>query len=431
MGNMGLKVLKFGGTSVGDPESIRAVAQRVKSLKALGDDLIVVVSAMGHATDDLLRLADDTVRNPPRREIDVLLSTGEQVSIALLAMALEDIGVPARSMTGAQAGIRTTPIHSRARIESIDSAAIRAHLSTGHVVVLAGFQGMSPDGSITTLGRGGSDTTAVAVAAALCADLCEIYTDVDGVYTADPRRVPEARKLKQITYEEMLELAVLGAGVMHGRAVQFGQRYHVPIHVRHSRRPESGTMILQESDDMEQPSVIGCALKEDLGRVSLLSLPNKPGVEATIFNVLSEADINVDDIIQNEVSASEMTISFTVAHEELTDVKPAMERVLKALGCGQLSIDVGLSKVSIVGQGMRNQSGVAAKMFQAMADANINILNITTSEIKISCIVNRTDGPPGLRAVHSAFNLAASNDASSATPKAKSAASEPKASSYC
>jgi len=403
---MGLRVMKFGGTSVATPELIQAVAARIALIHPSGDRIVVVVSAMGHTTDELVRLGDAVNPTPPRREIDMLLSSGEQVSIALLAMALHAQGVPAISHTGVQIAMKTTPSHTRARIRSIDTSIILRELDAGQVVVIAGFQGVSDEGQITTLGRGGSDTTAVALAAALAADVCEIFTDVDGVYTADPRLVPEARKLDRISYDEMLELAVLGAGVMHSRAVQFGQRYHVPIHVRHSRKSDAGTLITQENPEMEHASVVGCALKENLGRVSLRDLPNAPGVDAAIFVALSEADINVDDIIQNEESNEGMNISFTVEHRDLADVKPAMERVLRTIGRGEQIIDVGLSRVSVVGLGMRSHTGVAAKMFTALADADINIFNITTSEIKISCIINRSEGEKALKAVHSAFGLA-------------------------
>ena len=403
---MGLSVMKFGGTSVATPELIQAVAARIALAHRSGDRVVVVVSAMGHTTDELVRLGDALNPAPPRREVDMLLSSGEQVSIALLAMALHALDVPAISHTGSQIGMQTTSSHTRARIRSIDTSLILSELNAGQVVVVAGFQGVSDEGQITTLGRGGSDTTAVALAAALAADVCEIFTDVDGVFTADPRLVPQARKLDRISYDEMLELAVLGAGVMHSRAVQFGQRYHVPIHVRHSRKSDAGTLITEESPEMENASVVGCALKENLGRVSLRDLPNKPGVDAAIFVALSEADINVDDIIQNEESDEGMNISFTVEHRDLADVKPAMERVLRIFGRGELSIDVGLSRVSVVGLGMRSHTGVAAKMFTALADADINIFNITTSEIKISCIINRSEGERALKAVHSAFGLA-------------------------
>lgn len=403
---MGLSVLKFGGTSVASPDLILAAARRVADLWRQSRRVAVVVSAMGHTTDELLELADAINPHPPRRETDMLLATGEQVSIALLSMALHSLGIPATSMTGPQVAIRTTGSHTRARIRSIDTARLLAELNAGRVVVVAGFQGVTEDGQITTLGRGGSDTTAVALAAALAADVCEIFTDVDGVYTADPRLVPDARKLERISYDEMLELAVLGAGVMHSRAVQFGQRYNVPIHVRHSRKNDAGTLITRESPEMENASVVGCALKENLGRVSLRDLPNKPGVDAAIFNALAEADINVDDIIQNEASGGGMNISFTVEHRDLADIKPAMERVLAECGRGEQLIDVGLSRVSVVGLGMRHHTGVAAKMFTALADAGINIFNITTSEIKISCIINRSDGEKALKAVHAAFDLA-------------------------
>ncbi len=402
---MGLSVLKFGGTSVANPDLILAVAQRIADVRSRGNRVVVVVSAMGHTTDELVRLGDAVSSSPPRREVDMLLSSGEQVSIALLAMALNQLGVPAISHTGAQAGIRTTDSHTRARIQSIDTARILRELDAGQAVIVAGFQGVTEDGQITTLGRGGSDTTAVAVAAALAADSCEIFTDVDGVYTADPRLVPEARKLDRISYDEMLELAVLGAGVMHSRAVQFGQRYRVPIHVRHSRKSDPGTLITEENPEMENASVVGCALKENLGRVSLRDLPNKPGVDAAVFVALAQADINVDDIIQNEASNHGMNMSFTVEHRDLADIKPAMERVLAELGRGELSIDVGLSRVSAVGLGMRSHTGVAAKMFSALADAGINIFNITTSEIKISCIINRSEGEKAIKAVHAAFGL--------------------------
>lgn len=403
---MGLCVLKFGGTSVASPDLILAAARRIIDTRAAFSRAVVVVSAMGHTTDQLLELADAVNPHPSRRETDMLLATGEQVSIALLAMALQSLGAPAISLTGQQVAIRTTSSFTRARIRSIDTIGIMAELDRGRIAVVAGFQGVTDDGQITTLGRGGSDTTAVALAAALAADVCEIFTDVDGVYTADPRLVPDARKLDRISYDEMLELAVLGAGVMHSRAVQFGQRYNVPIHVRHSRKSDAGTLITRENPEMENASVVGCALKENLGRVSLRDLPNRPGVDAAIFNALAEADINVDDIIQNEASGGGMNISFTVEHRDLADIKPAMERVLSGFGRGEMSIDVGLSRVSVVGLGMRHHTGVAAKMFTTLAEAGINILNITTSEIKISCIINRSDGERALKSVHSAFDLA-------------------------
>ena len=402
---MALHVMKFGGTSVADAGLIRAAARRVQATREAGNDVVVVVSAMGHTTDELIELHRQVSTDPPRRELDMLLATGEQVSIALFAMALHEVGAPAVSFTGGQVGMRTTVVHSRARIRSVDAIAIRRQLAQGRVVVVAGFQGVTDQGAITTLGRGGSDTTAVALAAALSADVCEIYTDVDGVYTADPRKAPGARKLARISYEEMLELAVMGAGVMHPRAVQFGQRYRVPIHVRHSRKPDAGTLITEETPEMEHASVVGCALKENLGRVTLRNLRQTPGVDAAIFNAIAEADVLVDDIIQNETAPGVLSISFTVEHADLSDVKPAMEAVLRELGQGELSIDVGLSKVSVVGLGMRSHTGVAARMFAALAREGISISNITTSEIKISCIIDKPEGERALRAVHEAFDL--------------------------
>ncbi|MFG0331422.1 MAG: aspartate kinase [Phycisphaerales bacterium] len=406
---MSLIVMKFGGTSVGDLELIRRAAGRVAQRAAEGHQVVVVVSAMGHSTDELVRMALSLTPDPPDRELDMLLSTGEQVSIALLAIALAQFGRPAVSFTGGQVGLKTSPTHTRARVKSIDAERIIRELDAGRIVVVAGFQGVDDAGSITTLGRGGSDTTAVALAAALHSEVCEIFTDVDGVYTADPRRAPSARKLSRISYDEMLELAVLGAGVMHARAVQFGKKYGVPIHVRHSHRPDPGTMIVKESPEMEESTVIGCALKEDLGRVTLLEFPNSPGVTGALFKQIADADILVDDIIQTE-SEKGASISFTVEHTDLADVKPIAERVLQKLGAGKLVIDVGLSKISVVGLGMRSHSGVAATMFAALGDIGVNISNITTSEIKISCIIDRPNGGKALEAVHAAFGLGRSAD---------------------
>lgn len=402
----GIVVQKYGGSSVADVDKIRLVAQRIARTKAAGKKVVVVVSAMGKTTNALIEKAKAISPSPSRRELDMLLTCGEREAMALLSMSCAEQGLEAISFTGSQAGILTNDRHSGARIVEVRPFRIEDELDRGKVVIVAGFQGVSYKREITTLGRGGSDTTAVALAAALAADVCEIFTDVDGVYTADPRLVPDARKLDRISYDEMLELAVLGAGVMHSRAVQFGQRYNVPIHVRHSRKSDAGTLITRESPEMENASVVGCALKENLGRVSLRDLPNRPGVDAAIFNALAEADINVDDIIQNEASGGGMNISFTVEHRDLADIKPAMERVLTGFGRGEMSIDVGLSRVSVVGLGMRHHTGVAAKMFTALAEAGINILNITTSEIKISCIINRSDGERALKSVHSAFDLA-------------------------
>lgn len=411
---MGLIVQKFGGSSVADADRIRRCAQRAYDARRAGDDVIVVVSAMGKTTDRLIELAEEITPTPPKREMDQLLATGEQVSIALTAMALESLGQPAVSLTGPQVGFLTDAGHTRARIRSVREQVIRRHLGEGRIVVVAGFQGVAPDGSITTLGRGGSDTTAVALAATLKAARCEIFTDVDGIYTADPRLVPDARKIARISYEAIIELAAVGAKVMALRSVLLGAKFGVPIHVRHSMLPDPGTMIVPETPEMENEQVTGVALKTNLGRVFLPSLPNRPGVQSRIFAAIAEAGILVDDIIQNEVSAETMNVSFTVEHSDLADIKPVLDRILsdlsaapaKGLGSwGAVRVDVGLCKVSAVGVGMRSHTGVAARMFRALADADIRIQNITTSEIKISCILAKEDGEPAMRAIHAAFGL--------------------------
>ncbi len=401
-------VQKFGGTSVSDPKRIARCAARVKQRRDEGHSVVVVVSAMGHTTDELIELAQQVSDAPSRREMDMLLSTGEQVSVALLAMALEKIGVPATSLTGGQAGITTDGAFSRARVTRVARERLDRELALGRVPVVCGFQGLSSDGELTTLGRGGSDTTAVALAAALQVaehgGECEIFTDVDGVYTADPRLVPTASRLARISYEEMLELALLGAQVMHPRAVLFGERYGVPIHVRHSQRPDEGTLICRETPDMEDVMVVGAALKPDLGRVSLRRIPNNPGVQGMLFEAIAKAGILVDDIMQTEFGEI-ASISFTVDHSELSDVKIAASRVLDRLGTGELAIEIGLAKVSVVGTGMKSHVGVAGRMFTALGDADISIHNITTSEIKISCIVAKEHGVRALTIVHEAFGL--------------------------
>ena len=372
--------------------------------------MVVVVSAMGHTTDELIELAGQVTNLPSAREMDMLMSTGEQVSIALMAMAIQSLGFNAVSMTGFQMGMLTDSVHTRAKIQSIDVDRIRRELKVGKVVVAAGFQGVSDDGQITTLGRGGSDATAVALAAALgignCSDgsACEIYTDVDGVYTADPRIVPNARKLDRISYEEMLELASSGAAVMQTRSVMFGQKFNVPIHVRHSGKPDAGTLICKETSEMEDIIVAGCALKKDLGRISLRRIPNRAGVQGMIFGLIGKSNVIVDDIIQttHEDSAS---LSFTVDHNDLADVKIAANKAIEQLGTGELAVEIGLAKVSVAGVGMRSHSGVAATMFKALGDAGIPIANITTSDIKISCIVPKEHGERALKVVHDAFGL--------------------------
>ena len=408
---MALIVQKFGGSSVADADRIRRCAQRAYDARRAGNDVVVVVSAMGKTTDKLIELANEITSGPAKREMDQLMAAGEQVSIALTAIALETLGQEAVSLTGAQAGILTESSHTRARIRTISPEPIRKHLAQGKVVVVAGFQGVTPDGQVTTLGRGGSDTTAVALAAALKADQCEIYTDVDGVYTADPRIVPNARKIDRISFEAILELASLGAKVMASRSILFGMKYGIPIHVRHSMLPDPGTWIVPETDEMEQEEVTGVALKTNLGRITLTSLPGGPGVQARIFAAVGAAGIVVDDIIQSEVAPDHTNVSFTVDHADLVDIRPVLDRIIRELSRAQVRVDVGLCKVSAVGVGMRSHTGVAAKMFRALAEAKgaggrgIAIQNITTSEIKISCILAKEDGEAAMRAVHEAFGL--------------------------
>jgi aspartate kinase len=401
-------VQKFGGTSVGDPTRIARCAARVKARRDEGHQVVVVVSAMGHTTDELIELAERVTDKPSRRELDMLMATGEQVSVALVAMALERLGVPATSLTGGQAGITTDGAYGRARVTRVARERLDREIALGRVPVVCGFQGLSSDGELTTLGRGGSDTTAVALAAALHVaehgGACEIFTDVDGVYTADPRLVPKATKLARISYEEMLELALLGAQVMHPRAVLFGERYGVPIHVRHSQRPDEGTLICRETPDMEDVMVVGAALKPDLGRVSLRRIPNNPGMQGMLFEAVAKAGILVDDIVQTEFGEM-ASISFTVDHSELADVKIAASQVLDRVGTGELAIEIGLSKVSVVGTGMKSHVGVASRMFKALGEAGIPIHNITTSEIKISCIVNKEHGARAIAIAHDAFGL--------------------------
>jgi len=400
-------VQKYGGTSVADVDGIRRCAARALSAQRLGHQVVVVVSAMGRGTDGLIGLARRVADRPPKRELDALLATGEQASAALMAMAVHQLGGEALSLPAGRIGILTDPIHCNARIQSVAVSRIRHELATGRIVVAPGFQGVSVAGDVTTLGRGGSDTTAVALAAALGVKpgtgACEIYTDVRGVYSADPRLVPTARKLRTIAYEEMVELASLGAAVLHLRAVMFAQRFGVPIHVRHSAASDEGTMIIKETPEMERVRVVGCALTPDLGRISIRGLPNRPGIQSVIFEHVAAAGILVDDIIQLERGAL-ADVAFTVEHPDLADIKSAVREALKELD-GEVAVEVGLAKVSAVGIGMRTHTGVAATMFKALGEAGINIANISTSEIKISCLVPREQGREALRVVHEAFGL--------------------------
>jgi aspartate kinase len=412
---MGLIVQKFGGTSVADAQKIHHAAKRAIDTVKKGNQVVVVVSAMGDSTDDLIELArqvctyNGNAIAPPKREMDQLLVTGEQVTIALMAMAIHAQGQQAISFTGGQIGLVTDNAFSKARIQSINKQRIFDQLNAGKIVIVAGFQGVTSDGEVTTLGRGGSNATMVAIGAVLKADVCENYTDVDGIFTADPRVVKTARKIEQISYDEMLELAGLGASVLQTRAVEFAKKYNVPIHVRNSQNEKEGTWIVSESESMEHIVVSGAALKKDLIRVSIKGVPDKPGVAAKIFGDIAAANIVVDDIIQNVLDDATANISFTVEHGDLHDIKPVVERICKELGeKTHANFQAELCKVSVVGVGMRVHTGVAQRMFGALAKAGINIQNITTSEIKISCIIDKSDGPKALQIVHDAFELAKS-----------------------
>jgi aspartate kinase len=401
-----LLVQKFGGTSVADANKILAAARRAIRAHQQGSRVLVVVSARGHTTDELIELAKEIHEHPPAREMDMLLSTGEQVSVALMAMAIQALGVPAISFTGAQIGIVTDSFHTKARIRNISTDRMVQALSEGKIVIVAGFQGVDENYNITTLGRGGSDTTAVALAAVLGADACEIYTDVDGVYTTDPRVVPEARKIDRISYDEMLELASLGAGVMHSRSIEFAKKFSVPIHVRSSFSDATGTWIVGESEARRLGhSVTGAALVKDEARVTVLGVPDRPGVVHTLFRQIAEANIVVDMIVQNIATEGTTEVSFTVSADDLDETLLVAQTAARSIGATTVTHDAGASKVSVVGLGMKTHTGVATTMFEALATAGINIQMITTSEIKISVLVDRPSAAAALRAVHKAFQL--------------------------
>lgn len=402
---VGLIVQKFGGTSVGSAERIMNVAQRVIEEKNNGNDVVVVVSAMGKTTDHLVSLAKELSSNPSKREMDMLLSTGEQVTISLLAMALAEKGQNVISFTGWQAGIVTESIHSNARITKIETDAIKKQLEAGNVVVVAGFQGITETGEITTLGRGGSDTTAVALAAALNADKCDIYTDVTGVFTTDPRYVKEARKLLSVSYDEMLELANLGAGVLHPRAVEFAKNYQIPLEVRSSMEKESGT-IIEEEASMEQNLVVrGVAFEDEITRVTVLGLPNSLTSLSTIFTTLAAHHINVDIIIQSTTEANTTSLSFSIKTDDLDETLQVLENNQDILKFERIESEKGLAKVSIVGSGMISNPGVAAEMFQALANNDIQIKMVSTSEIKVSTVVEKTNMLKAVQVLHDTFEL--------------------------
>ncbi len=401
---MGVIVQKFGGTSVADSEKILSAARKAVATQQQGNQVVMVVSAMGKNTDMLVDLAQQINTRPPAREMDMLLSTGEQVSVALMAMAIHSLGAQAVSLTGAQIGIRTDSSHTRARIQSIPTDRMRQSLDENKIVIAAGFQGIDENFNITTLGRGGSDLTAVALAAVLKADACEIYTDVDGVYTTDPRILPDARKVSQISYDEMLELASLGAGVLHSRSVEFAKRYGVTIHVRHSFSDKPGSLVVAESESPTQ-AVGGAAVTKNESLVSVKNIPDQPGTSLAIFEKIAAENITVDMIVQNIGLDGKANISFTVLDDDLDVTKDAVGKALSELGSGQLEYRQDVSKVSVVGLGMAQQTGVADHMFRTLAAAGINIQMITTSEIKISVLVERERAEESLRLVHDAFSL--------------------------
>jgi aspartate kinase len=407
---VGLVVQKYGGSSVADASCIKRVAKRIVDTKKAGNDVVVVVSAMGDTTDELIDLAQEVSPLPTGRELDMLLTAGERISMALLAMAIKNLGYEARSFTGSQAGVITDSVHGKARIIDVTPGRIRTALDTGAIAIVAGFQGVSQDTKdITTLGRGGSDTTAVALAAALGAEACEIYTDVDGVYSADPRLVPSARRLSSITYEEMLEMAACGAKVLHLRCVEYARRYHIPVHVRSSFSTREGTWVVDgsEGDDMEQAIISGVAHDRSEAKITVVGVPDKPGEAATIFRALADAEVNIDMIVQNVSAAAtgRTDISFTLPKDDGQTGMSALSKVQGFVGFESLQYDDQIGKVSLIGAGMRSHPGVSATFFGSIADAGVNVEMISTSEIRISVVCRSEDVPAAVAAVHKAFDL--------------------------
>jgi len=402
---MALRVQKYGGTSVADIERIAKVADRVQKAYDKGDQVVVVLSAMAGVTDKLIALAQQASETPDKRELDVLLATGEQTTAALLAILLKSRGYKAKSFLGFQAGIHTDKASGKARIMNIDCNKIQLALDDGNIAVMAGFQGIDEDGHITTLGRGGSDTSAVAIASSLKADVCEIFTDVDGVYTTDPRICSAARKISRISYEEMLEMAILGAKVLQIRSVEFAKKYNVPVHVRSSFNEEEGTMVINESADMESAIVSGITCDMNEARITLKRVPDQPGISAKIFGPLARAEIMVDMIIQNTRSGGETDLTFTVTKDDFQRAKEISETVAKEISAGEVLTAEDIAKVSVIGLGMKSHSGVAAIMFEALASENINIRLISTSEIRISCVILAKYAELAVRTLHTAFGL--------------------------
>ncbi len=401
---MALIVQKYGGSSVADADRIRSVARRVAE-SASGNQLLVVVSAMGRTTDELVELARAITPSPDPRELDMLLATGEQVTIALLTMALQSLGLKARSFTGPQAGMRTDRTHTAARLTAITAERVRQALDAGEIAVVAGFQGLSDDDELTTLGRGGSDLTAVAFAAALKADVCDIYTDVEGVYTADPNIVPDARKLARVSYDEMLELASLGARVLQSRSVEFAKKYGVTVHVRSTFKPGPGTLVTKEERGMEEVVVTGVTHDRNQAKISILRVPDRPGIAAKVFGAIAGRNVVVDMIVQNIGRDGSTDMSFTVARGDLARAQAALEEIAREIGAQGVAHDERIAKVSIVGVGMRSHSGVAAKMFETLARESINIQMISTSEIAVSCVIEDKYTELAVRALHDAFEV--------------------------
>ena len=409
---MGLVVQKYGGSSVADAERIKRVAERIVATRKAGHDVCVVVSAMGDTTDDLLALAQEVSPLPPGRELDMLLTAGERISMALLAMAIQSLGLSARSFTGSQAGVITNSVHGKARIIDVTPGRISEALEHGHIAIVAGFQGVSQDSKdITTLGRGGSDTTAVALAAALGAEVCEIYTDVDGVYSADPRIVPTARQLERVSYEEMLELAACGAKILHLRCVEYARRYNVRLVVRSSFSNKPGTTITGGTD-VEQAIISGVAHDLSEARVTVVGVPDKPGEAAAIFRAVADAEVNIDMIVQNVSGVTARTdISFTLPKADLAAAVAALSKLQAIVGFEQVLSDEHIGKVSLIGAGMKSHPGVTATFFEALAQAGINAEAISTSEIRISVVCRDTDVPAAVTAVHEAFELGSDTEA--------------------
>jgi aspartate kinase len=412
---VGLVVQKYGGSSVADAERIKRVAERIVGAKRDGNDVVVVVSAMGDTTDELIDLAEQIVPVPSGREFDMLLTAGERISMALLAMAINSLGYKAESFTGSQAGVLTTSVHGKARIVNITPGRVQNSVGEGNIAIVAGFQGVSPDTKdITTLGRGGSDTTAVALAAALGADVCEIYTDVDGVYTADPRIVPNAKRLETVTYEEMLELAASGAKILHLRSVEYGRRYGVPIHVRSSFSTKPGTTVAGHMEDLavEDAIISGVAHDRSEVKVTVVGVPDKPGEAAAIFTELASAEINLDMIVQNISTGGtgRTDVSFTLPATDGPTALAALKRIQERVGFEDLLYDDHVGKLSLVGAGMRSHPGVSARFFAALAEAGVNVEMISTSEIRISVVCRDTDLDTAVRAVHDAFELGSADE---------------------